>query len=230
MIQFNLLPDVKLQYVKAERTKRLILFTSIIVCACSITLLVLMLSAVGLQKKHLSDLSKDIKKDSATLQNKPNIGNILTVQNQLESITALHDGKIASSRLFGYLNNVTPANVAINNIAIDFTQNTITVTGSTDSLSSVNKYVDTLKLTSYSEDNGATLKPAFSNVVLSSFGVSGSTKDQSQAVSYTITLSFDPDIFNITKTISLTVPTITTRAQLQNPSDLFKSTSSGGKQ
>ena len=153
MIQLNLLPDVKLEYIKAQRSRRLVFSVSVLVTIASVALLLLLLSVEGLQKKHLSDLNNDISSETSKLQNEPQINKILTVQNQLESLTALHAGKPAATRLFDYLNQVTPANVNITDFSIDFTKQTTTVTGTSDSLSSVNKYVDTLKFTTYTTDS-----------------------------------------------------------------------------
>ncbi len=228
MIQFNLLPDVKLEFIKAQRTRRLVLGISLLVSAASIVVLILLLSVDGLQKKHLSDLSNDIASETSILQNKPNIDTILTVQNQLESLTALHNGKPAAARLFTYLNELTPASVAITNFSIDFNAHTMTITGSADTLSSVNQYVDTLKLTTYTSGSSSQSKSAFSDVVLSSFAYDTDPTDPTAAATYTITLAYDPTIFDITKSISLSVPTTTTRAQLQDPTDLFKAPSDSG--
>lgn len=235
MTQLNLLPDVKLEYLKAQRSRRLVLAISVIVTIASLALLILLLSVDGLQKKHLSDLNRDIASESSKLQAEPQIGKILTVQNQLESLTALHASKPAATRLFDYLNEVTPVQVSINNFTIDFTNDTITVTGSTDALSSVNKYIDTLKYTTYGSDNQSGNKPAFSNVVLSSFGLNSGSTDSSQAANYTVTLAYDKNIFDITQKINLIVPNLTTtRLNLQQPTDLFKassgSTPAGGGQ
>jgi len=227
MIQFNLLPDVKLEYIKAQRVRRLVMVACLLVSAASILILVLLLSVDGLQKKHLSDLKRDISSESSTLQNKPNINTILTVQNQLQSLTALHNGKPAAARLFTYLNELTPAAVSISSLSIDFTQLTITITGNADALSSVNQYVDTLKLTTYTSGDNSTPAPAFNGVVLSTFGLNSGSQDPSQAASYSITLSYDKNIFDITQSIALSVPTVTTRAQIQNPSDLFKAATGG---
>ena len=59
----------------------------------------------------------------------------------------------------------------------------------------------------------------------SSFSTAQSTAtNPAQAASYTITLSFDPTIFDITKTVTLSVPSITTtRSELNQPGDLFES-------
>ena len=136
MIQFNLLPDVKLDYIKAQRSRRFVLSTSIIVSLAAVALLVLLLTVDGLQKKHLSDLNHDIASETTTLQKKPNLNKILTVQNQLESLTALHNAKPAASQLFNYLNVVTPATVSITTLNVDFTQDAINITGTADTISS----------------------------------------------------------------------------------------------
>lgn len=227
MIQLNLLPDVKLQYIKAQRSRRLVLTTAVLASVAAVALLVLLLGIDGLQKKHLSDLKRDITNETGQLQNKPNIDQTLTVQNQLESLTSLHAGKPAAPRLFSYLNEVTPAVVSINTFSIDFTQQTINISGAADALSSINQYVDTLKYTTYTTSSNKTAAPAFSNVVLSSFGVNSSPQDKSQAANYSVTLSYDKNIFDITQNVTLTVPSlVTTRINLQQPSDLFKATPS----
>jgi Tfp pilus assembly protein PilN len=232
MIQLNLLPDVKLEYIKAQRYRRLVFAVSILVTVASVALLLLLLSVDGLQKKHLHDLGNDISSESSKLQQEPNINKILTVQNQLQSLTALHAGKPAASRLSDYLNELTPASVSITDLKIDFTQQTATITGTSDSLSNVNKYIDTLKFTTYTTDINSSKTPAFSNIVLSTFSLNTGSQDASQAANYTITLSYDKNIFDITQNVKLLVPNlVTTRSQIDQPTDLFKAapaTSKGG--
>src|SRR5438270_5715427 len=111
MIQMNLLPDVKLEYIKAQRMRRLVLVVSVLVTIVSVGLLVLTLMFNVYQKHRSDNLSKNIAVESKELQDKPQIDRILTVQNQLESLTSLHSQKYAASRIFDYLNSVTPSNV-----------------------------------------------------------------------------------------------------------------------
>ena len=222
MIQLNLLPDVKMQFIKAQRTRNMVLSTAIIISLASVALLVLLLVVGGLQKKHISDLNKDIKADTATLQNKPDIEKILTVQNQLQRLTELHESKPAVSNLFGYLNQVTPTQVDITNFTIDFTAQTASITGTADSLGSVNKYVDTLKFTTFTTEDDSTQQKAFNDVVLTSFGLSSG--GQGRAATYTITLAYNPTIFDVTQKVTLTVPKLTTtRSAIEKPlEDLFQ--------
>jgi len=205
MIQFNLLPAVKEQYAKARRTMRLVSFISICVSIAAILILVVLLVTVDvLQKKSLNDVNGDITTYQRQLQAIPDLNHVLTVQNQLSTITTLHDQKAVASRLFGYIAKLTPDKVTISTLNTDFTQgqDTMTITGEASSLDAVNGFVDTLKATQYNTDEqGAQSQPAFSNVVLSAFG------RDSRGATYTITLNFDPNIFsNQYDKLTLTVP------------------------
>ncbi len=223
MMQLNLLPDIKMQYIKTQRSRRLVLSVSILVTVAAVALLLLLLSVDGLQKKHLSDLNKDIKSGSSKLQHEPQIDKMLTVQNQLGSLTALQASKPSAARLFDYLNQVTPANVAITEFTIDFTKQTATITGTSGNLANVNKYVDTLKYTTYTAGGSNTAKPAFSSVVLSSFSLNTDSQAANQAASFTVNLSYDKAIFDATQDVKLSVPSITTtRSNTDQPTDLFQ--------
>jgi hypothetical protein len=234
MMQLNLLPDVKLEYLKAQRTRRLAMGISLIATAAAIALLVIMLAVEGFQKHTLSNLNNDVTKQTSKLQNEPQINSVLTVQNQLQSINTLQAGKPAATRVFDYLNELTPLTVTINNLAVDFNLHTITMTGSADALSSVDQYVDTLKFTKYTTGPHTQNLPAFSNVVLSNFSLDSTT---SPPATYTVTASFDPGIFNITQNVALIIPTtVTTRSDREHPGPLFaqsshsSTTTNGGNQ
>jgi hypothetical protein len=236
MTQLNLLPDVKLDFIKAQRMRRLILSVSVLVTVVAVVILLLMLIIDFAQKKHISDLNSTINSETQSLEHEHDISKIMTVQSQLESLTALHSAKPAVSRLFtNYLDETTPAKVDLSNFTADFNAHTFTITGSADSLITVNQYVDTLKFTKFTVSGSSASTDAFSDVVLTSFGINSNAADPSQAASFTINLNFDPTIFNITDNVTLTVPNIiTTRSELDQPSDLFKtvttaSTSSGGQ-
>jgi|SRR6185437_14650531 len=222
MIQLNLLPDVKLQYLKVRRTQRLVVSISMLLIVASLFIFVLLIGTVDVfQKKNLSDLNHDISTYKSQLQNTPNLNKILTVQNQLQVLTSLHDQKPAATRLFTFLQQVTPSDANISQFNIDYTQNTVSITGAAGSLDTVNAYTDTLKFTTYKKSDGTSAN-AFSAVVLSQF-----TRTSSGAT-YTITATFDPAIFNSANNVSLTVPNIiSTRSIIEQPTDLFQSNSSG---
>lgn len=220
MIQFNLLPDIKQQYLKAQRQKHLVMFVSTVAIIAAVAIFVVLLLVVQVwQKKSISDLNTDIKRYSKELTNTSDLNKILTVQNQLKSLTALHDKKAVATRTFSYITQVTPQQASISKLNLDFALNTISISGSADSLETVNTYVDTLKFTKFkTTGDTSTSGNAFTNVVLSTFGRTAN------GATYTITASFNPVIFSEDQSVSLNVPqTTTTRSVTEQPTDLFQS-------
>ena len=230
MIQFNLLPDVKLEFIKTQRTKRHVIVVAGITSAVALAFLILLYSVIFAQSNHMKDLTKDIAEKSEKIKKTPDIEKVLTIQNQLNKLPELHASKPVSSRMFDYISQVTPSNVSIAAIDIDFNLTTLEITGSSDSLSSVNKYVDTLKFTDYKYeelqgDKMVTVKTrAFSEVVLTSFGRNEDDDNKAEVAKYTISFKFDKTIFDLSKQVALEIPKnfITTRSQTEKPEELFK--------
>lgn len=219
MIQFNLLPAIKLEFMRAKRLKRLVMLVSVGVSALGIAVVVLLFLAVNVvQKNHIDNLDKDIQNHTANLKDTQDIDKILTVQNQLNSITELHDKKPAVNRLYQYLAQLTPENTSISKLEIDFELNTVKVTGQSDTLETNNKFVDTLKFTTYTiapkegEEQSSEPAKAFQGVVLANFG-----RDDTGA-SYTVEFTYDPVIFDNTQKVTLSVPSIiSTRSVTEKP-------------
>jgi len=219
MIQFNLLPDVKKEYIKAKRTKRLIISASFIAGVSSIVLVVLMFSFVKFaQQKNIDDLTNDIESEIAVVNSVEDINEILTIQNQLNTLPGLHEGKPEASRVFALLSSVTPANVSIGSVDLDIENSRLKIQGSASSLALVNQYADTLKFATYKTNDTSEGKP-FTKVITQSARSDEST-------SYTISMDFDSVLFDNTIVVEIIVPnTVTTRSTLGQPgagqNDLF---------
>jgi len=222
MVQLNLLPNIKQEFVKARRMKRLVMAISILLTAISLIIFIILILIVDVaQKNNLKNIDKDIKKYTTQLKGTPDLNQILTVQNQLNSLPALNAQKPATSRLFDYVKQLTPNNVFITSINIDYTLYTVSLTGTADSADTINTFVDTLKFTTYNlvDINGTkpTATKAFSSVVLGSFSQTTSKP------TFAVTFSFDPLIFDNTNTTILTVPNIiSSRSAVNQPNTLFQ--------
>jgi len=238
MIQFNLLPDIKLEYIKAQRTKRSVIMLSTIVAGSALGLFVLMFMVVNVaQKQHLSHLQEDIDKDKKVLQSKQNLSEILTIQNQLNSLPGLHSDKPVATRTYSYIQQVTPKTVNISSLAVNFAEQTIKISGSADSLVAVNTYIDTLKFTTYkatpldtSTTEKETTNSAFSEVVLSNFAISSvQGAANNKPATFTITLKYDPIIFQDIYNVALiTNPQVTTRSETEKPNEIFQTQTPNG--
>jgi Tfp pilus assembly protein PilN len=209
-VQFNLLPDVKLEYDRQQRTKRLVVAVSSLTVATVVALFVISFVVVDvLQKKLLTDASNDITKYSNNIKK---IEKSLTIQNQLNSLPGLHQKKHMTSLLFDYLPEVTPTKVNIGKLDLDTGASTLTISGTADSVESINKFVDTLKFTDFTTAADSTKKPAFTNVILSK--VDRNDKD----ASYTIDTGFDTALFDAAQKVTLVVPQeTTTRSVINTP-------------
>ena len=220
MIQINLLPSIKAEYVKAQRTKRTVISVSVIAIAVSVGIVGILASiAFGTQLYQLNSSQDKITKNEKQLKEVPDLDKILTIQNQLIALTPLHDAKPVMSRVFTYLQQTTPDQVTIENYSIKNDEYTWTVQGKAPSLELVNKYVDTLKFTEIVLQNESEEPTkAFSEVVLTSFS---KTQD---GYTFEIGFKYNDQLFSSANPdIKLTVPsTVTTRSQTQLPSgDVF---------
>ena len=242
MIQFNLLPDIKLEYIRAKRTKRAVIMISIAIAGSALTLFILFFLIVNVaQKQHLGNLQTDIDTHKKTLQGKQNLSEILTIQNQLNSLPALHEQKPVATRVYNYIQQVTPQKASISALTVSFAEGTMKIEGGADTLITVNTFVDTLKFTTFNaqpidgSSGTATTGSAFSEVVLTDFGIKTGVDSgvaNSLPASYIITLKFDPAIFNvINNTTLVTNPQVTTRSETEKPNDIFQvQTKSGAGQ
>lgn len=236
MIQLNLLPAIKLEYVKARRARRLALLGSAIVAGASLLVFVLLFGAVQWQTKTSGDLSKDIKTESDKLQSVEDLAGILTVQNQLKNLQDLHKTKpevyrlgthtVGKEQVAGYIEQTTPSTSTVSSVSIDFIESTVTIDALAHSAAEANLHIDTLKFTTYTAEKSpiggepAKDKSAFSEVVLGTL----TPDSQTGEVTYAVSFKFDPDIFsNQVGKIQLTVPEqVTTRSQIDKPGSLFE--------
>lgn len=218
MIQINLIPEVKAKYIVAKRKKRLVILSSVTISGVFLGITILMASYVYIgQKLQLTSLDNSIKDSAAQLKKVDGLDKMLTIQNQLSALPALHSDKPVTSRLFTFLPQITPTDIKISSLDVNMDDSTIKFTGTAKSIESINKFVDTLKFTDYVTDQNQDKKRAFSTVVLDSF----SSNDKESK--YTISLKFDPLIFSSeNKNVLLIVPKITsTRSQTEQPTELF---------
>jgi hypothetical protein len=198
MIQVNLLPDVKREYLRAQQTKHMFTVISILTTIIAISLLVLLFAYVQVvQPRHRANLQKDIDSGITDLKKKNDAVKIVTVQGVLEQIPALQNKKLLTSNLFTYLTEFTPKDVSYSEIRLDLATNILSLSGQTTTLERANVLANNLKSASFSykqNDTAQTLKP-FSNIVFSNLGKSDEAQGN-KTVSFQITFQIDSTMFN----------------------------------
>ncbi len=225
-VQFNLLPDVKYQYLRAKQLQRLAVSgASIAVAVCVVVIILLVLWVDVWQKHTISSTTDNIRTAAAKIESINGLDKIITVQSQLDSLPSLYAQDPQVSRIFGYITQLTPPNVTIGDLQLDFTQDTMEIRGSAPGLDDVNAYTDSLKSATYNDKtSGATGVQAFTSVVLSSF-----SRDDKGAT-YTIDMNFDPLLFQASENITLYVPQKTNLPQVPGLNgSIFKALPKGGQ-
>jgi Tfp pilus assembly protein PilN len=126
MIEINLIPDVKQELLKAQRARAVVIsasiLTSIIAVGVVILLVVYMFGVQGVRNLYLDGQISD-KGDQ--LSKVEDLSKILTIQNQLKTITDLNGQKNMETRVFDMISAITPPGddtVTFSQITIGATQ------------------------------------------------------------------------------------------------------------
>lgn len=258
MVQLNLLPDVKKEFLQAQRMRNTVISISIFVSIVFVGILVILGVLMGGQAIQKNLVTNDIKENAAKVQDTPQLNEYLTVQNQLSQIGALKDAQPIYSRLFDYLQQLNPAspnNVELNSVKILGTAGATTSTAtSTDVVASAGStsvqldgsirdfaalavFKTTLQSAtiSYTDADGEEVTDELLFTTVSVRDASISRSSEEGRVSFTIDLVFNAEAFasNITEVL-IDVPNKTTSdADRNSPQDVFgngdnNSTTSGG--
>lgn len=217
MIQLNLLPDLKKEFIQSQKTKGLVISTSILVTIGALGIsIVLFIYVTFVQQLQINLATDSIKEKQNQLTAITDISKYLTIQAQLAALPDLHNGKGSYSRLFDYLgvlNPSAPNNINLSNLQLDATARTLIVTGTTGNFETLNVFVDTLKNAEISykvQGQGEPLKEKmFAQVLIQNTGLSRAANQN--LVSFVVKVVYNPSIFDVRNTdIAATVPNITT--------------------
>jgi len=230
MIQLNLVPDIKKEYLKSQRTKRLIMLVTIGTTGFFVAIVFLLAVTVFImQRRHMSNLSGDISSKIGQLREIQDLDKVLTVQNQLIAMPDLHTKKPVASRTFDYLGRITPSDIELDTFSITYNSSgetsspdsssesefktEMSINGRAKNFKSVNRFVDTLKNAKYSigrKQSGQTLEKhdAFVGVVLESISKT-EDNESNLKTQFTVNLKFDPDMFSYNNpVVNIYVPSI----------------------
>lgn len=198
MIQVNLLPDVKREYIHAQQIKHTFVIVSILAALLSVSLTVILFVYVQVvQPRHRANLQKDIDNTSTEIKSRPDAVKVVTVQGVLEQIPGLQEKKLITSNIFKYLSEFTPRGVSYGEVKLDLSTNTLALSGQTSTLERANVLANNLKSAQFSyieDDQKSDLKP-FSGIVFGSLGKTEQSADN-KGVSFQITFQVDQKLFS----------------------------------
>lgn len=217
MIQLNLLPDLKKEFIQSQKSKSLVISVSIIVTLAALGLSALFFVYVTfIQQVQVSVADNDIKNRTAELKKVQDIDKYLTIQNQLSALPELHGNKGSYSRLFDFLNVLNPSapnNVSLTNLQVLQADKAIQFSGNTKNFETLNIFVDTLKnaeVTYKTADGGEPVtEKMFSQVLVGSSDLS--RIENNTLVSFVVRTIYKDSVFDAhNKEMTAKIPNITT--------------------
>ncbi len=233
MIQLNLLPDIKKEFINAQKTRAVVMSSSILITLGAIGLSVLLFVYVTfLQQLQITLATNDVKSKQQELSHVSDLSKYLTIQNQLAALPDLHNGKGIYSRLFSFLpvlNPISPNNIELSQLQLDSNDKLVSLTGQTASFESLNVFVDTLRnaIVTYKDPSGVQqTSKIFGSVVVQSSAIdkaNGGSK-----VSFTVRSTYLDPVFDAHNTdLSASVPNIKTSQSVTESPKLFDSNAKG---
>lgn len=148
MIRLNLLPNAQRDFQETKQgrlgTVRIVRLGAAAVVGITVLLAVWVYGVQAVQKKLLTD---SIKERYHTLRAVKDIDTYATIQNQLASLTALHDDKNLVSRLLDYLPSIS-GGARLNRVALVDTNHSLVFEGEATDYKSLVMFRDTLRGTS----------------------------------------------------------------------------------
>ncbi|HKX72739.1 MAG TPA: hypothetical protein VJM32_01855 [Candidatus Saccharimonadales bacterium] len=237
MIQLNLLPDLKKEFIKAQKAKAMVITIAIFVTLGAFAVSALLFVYVTfVQQFQVNLASDDIGRKMKELKEIPDVDKYLTVQNQLASLPDLHNNKGQYSRLFDFLavlNPSAPNNVTLTELRLGTDDKSILFTGTTASFQTLNTFVDTLKNGEASFKQGGQGDPItekmFEQVLVQTADIV--RNNNTTVVGFSVKTTYKESVFDVKNTeLTAKVPSITTTPSVtQSPNPLFNSNSGGAQ-
>ncbi|OYW44639.1 hypothetical protein B7Z28_00095 [Candidatus Saccharibacteria bacterium 32-45-3] len=245
MIRLNLLPDIKREYIRARRSEAKAISFAILLSLIAVGGMGLLGTYVyGVQALQQSMLTSSIKNNMDELSKTKDLNKYITLQNQLNNITALHEGKSNFSRfidMMPVLMPVAPNVIKLSTTTLDTTAGTFVFEGTAESdnpYTSLIVFRDTLsnaKVTYHTEGSNENITAnLFSVVTIDSQGLS-TDQDSKPRVSFKISALYLPEAFKATSLdVKASVPVLDTTPSRQGTptttTETTDQTSQGGTQ
>lgn len=201
MIEINLIPDVKQELIRAQRARAAVvsfsILTSIIAGA---VVVVLALYVFGGQTIRSSMADSSIDDKGKKLMAVDDLSQMLTLQNQLGTISNLNDVKKMDSRVFDALAAVIPPEpnqARISQLSIDAENSTITLEGQTRSFDSMEIFKKTIgaAVIEYMQDGEKQQVALASDISISDTSY-GEDSDGNRTFRFVLSFTYPDELFS----------------------------------
>jgi len=201
MIEINLIPDVKQEFIQAQRVRAQVISWSIVAGVVALGVVAaLAIYVFGVQLVRSAYDDGVIKKTYNQIAQNPDLSKNLTIQNQLSVIDGLHDNVPAMSRLFAALDAVNPPapnNIDADDVQVDTQAGTVVVqaqsAGGYQALETYKKTLTNAEVR-YTEDGDTQTTPLATDISIDNVSY-GHDSSGTNLVSFTATFTYAPELF-----------------------------------
>lgn len=237
MIELNLLPDVKKEFIKAQRTRNTVISAAILTSLIAGGIVALLATVVYVgQGVMINTIKGKITENHKELAGKQEINKYLAVQSQLNVLDQVATKRSVYGRVLDALPALNPAppnNVSLFDFTMSQADTTATMSGQANNFEAVNNFKNTLEkaVLTYTNDTGTEYSTPLFPVVTSGVPSLSNVEGKSVA-SFQFTMTFAPEAFDpLNRDIKISVPKLVTSDSDQNaPKELFTTQPTAGGQ
>lgn len=232
MIQINLIPDVKREYLHARRMRDVTISISIIVSIAAAAVVGIMLLFVSTQLARVYLAESAIESEYEKLSSVENLTEMVTIENQLSLISQQHASKSMNSRLFSVLqaiNPVAPNEVQFTMITLDPENGSLLLEGQAaggyQAFETLAKTIQNTTITYKNGADGAEKTSPIASEVLPGDSNYGIDSDNARVLRFEMTIMYTKGLFdNTTQDLQVIAPARkidVTDSKLRVPDNLF---------
>lgn len=218
MLFINLLPDIKIEFIKIQRLRRALTALALIIVPCCIAVCGWLYYQVSITNpRQLEDVIKTNNQLAGTIletriaipgvqvngvETPDEIGleEVLTIKRQLEALKPLHDNKIEIERLFNfselnYLDKFMYGNTYYTSLAFNFKENTFIIEGIAENSSAAERLKRAMQYVGFDDCTESNLDTRLYPITVKNFSRPARTTKEDPEINFTIAGTFDPILF-----------------------------------
>ncbi|PID31546.1 hypothetical protein CR983_00480 [Candidatus Saccharibacteria bacterium] len=235
MIQVNLIPDIKRQYLQSRRLRNLTTSISILAGLGAVALVVIAGIILLLQVGREALADNAIKSEYEKLAAVEDLGELVTIQNQLTLLPAQHKNRSVDSRLFTVMEAINPAppnDVSFTSVKLDPEAGLIVFEGLAKAgYPAVEAFKKTILNTKFEyaefDDLSQMVEVPLAEVVEEGETSYGETSSGDRVLRFSLTMQYAPSLFsNQAQQAKIVTPTKkidVTDSKIRVPDSLFSS-------
>lgn len=232
MIEVNLIPDIKREFLRTKMLRNFVITLSMLIGGASIAVLVILGMVVGGQSIAEGIQDNEIKNQEKTLLGIEDLDKTVTLQHQLGTIGQMHQDKNIDSRLFNVLSAINPAEqnyAKISNLKYDPSKKTISLEGWTENHVSLEAFKKTILNTKihFTKDGDEVQQEPLTEQIDSSPSSLGLNSEGRRVLRFSFSFVYPDELFmNSDQPVvveALGKKTDVTDSRLGVPSNLFES-------